>query len=49
MMTLVSRFIEQKAGATAVRDGLIAAGIAIALTGADSRMSATLTPMSSRG
>ena len=47
MKTLVSRFIQQEAGATAVEDDLIAPGIATAITVAADGVGATFTTMSS--
>jgi pilus assembly protein Flp/PilA len=50
MKTLVSRFIKDEAGATAIEYGLIAAGIAIALitviNGIGSGISSNLTTVS---
>ena len=47
MKSLVLRFIRQDPGATAAEDGLIAPGIAIAITGAVNGVGTTTTTISS--
>jgi Flp pilus assembly pilin Flp len=47
MKSLVLRFIQQEPGATAAEDGLIAPGIAIAITGAVNSAGTTTTAISS--